>query len=495
MDIPYAINLTNFVSTPQGVAVREGNRRWATGITGYVKSLMAYNAVPPATDKLYAAAGSTIYDVTTGGAATVALTGLLEDNWSHTNFTGTAGHYLVMCNGTDAPRHYNGTSWVTWVYNASPATPGQIAGISDPSRFESVTVHQRRLWFVEKNSTVGWYLPINSIGGTAVSFDFGSLFPRGGRLVSLASWSMNGGTGMQNYLVAVSSEGDVVIYEGTDPSNSTLWTLKGTWRLGAPVSNRCFMQFGGDVLLLCQDGLLPLSKNLQATTTEAALTDAIRPTISSLTLSQAGLDGWQVQDYLARNLLILNVPQINPENNVQFIYNTITGGWSVFTGWPAQCWATFGDQVYFGGNGYVQQAFIGYKDNCDLDGSGGDVYTAFAQQAFSYFEKPGVKKRFVRAKPNFITQTGAPNIRIGCNVDWYVRAPEDLSSAAYTPYDIWGNGVWGVALWSSGGLTNHNVWQTLGAIGYSGALVIAVSVLSETLWLSTEWEMEPGGSR
>jgi hypothetical protein len=504
MELQYAVNLTNFVSTPQGVSAREGYRTHATGISGYVNTLMTYNAVPPIANKMFAAAGSRIYDATLPQAATEVVTGLLSSQWSHINYTGTAGHYLVVCNGVDAPRHFNGTAWVTWSNVAAGAatTPGQVEPSSTVTgsvvptlaKFESVISHQKRLWFVEKNSSRAWYLPINSIGGTASFFDFGALFPRGGTLAALTSWSMNGGTGMQNCLVAISSMGDLVIYNGTDPSDSTKWTLEGTWRLGAPVGNRCFLQYGGDTLLLSQDGLMPLSKYMQQTTNQSALTDSIRPTLSALTTSQRGLSGFQIHDYLARNLLILNIPQINPDANIQFIFNTITGGWSLFTGWPAQCWATLGDKVYFGSNGAVSLAFIGYKDAATSAGTGGNTYYATAQQAFSYFEKPGVKKRFVRAKVNLLTASGKPSVRIACRVNWSMEPPQTIGSATGADSSSWGTAVFGAAKWSGAGLVNSDDWQTLGPIGYSGSLSLAFPVNSETLWLATDWEIELGGS-
>jgi hypothetical protein len=491
----YAINLTNFVASPQGVAVRQGYKAHATGINGYVNTLMPYNAIPPVSNRLFAAAGSRIYDATYEGDATESVTDLISDQWSHVNFTATAGHYLVITNGLDAPRHWNGTSWTTWTNVTTPSAPGQFSGFPLLSKLDGVISHQRRLWFVERNSSKGWYAPINSVGGALISFDFGPQFPRGGTLAALASWSMNGGTGMQNYLVAISSVGDTVIYEGVDPSDSTKWSLKGSWRLGAPIGNRCFLPFGGDVLVVTQDGLMPLSKYMQTVTRTEALTDNIRPTLTSLISSQRGLPGFQIHDYPARNLLILNVPQVNPDANVQFVYNTITGGWSLFTGWPAQCWGTLGDQVFFGNDGTVSLAFSGYKDGAGVDGNGGNIYTATAQQAFNYFEKPGIKKRFVRAKVNLLSASGRPNVRIGCNVDWSTASPVNLGSASATSASIWGIDTFGDAEWSGAGLINSNDWQTLGPIGYAGSLVIAVAVLSETVWHSTEWELEPGGSR
>lgn len=494
----FADNLTNWVCSPNGVTVREGYRNYADGIDGYVETLMPYSSVGNYQDRMFAAAGSKIVDVTDPGVAVTTgfstQAGLNSAQWSHTNFTGAAGHYLIMTNGIDAMRHWDGQAWVTWTTVAGPANAvGQLVGIA-PDQFNFVISHQKRLWFVQKNSTKAWYLPINSIGGEAIAFDFGAQFPRGGKLVALNSWSLNGGTGMQNYLVAISSSGDTVIYEGTDPSDATKWSAKGVWRLGAPVGNRCFMNYGGDSLLLTQDGLMPLSKYMQSTNTRDALTDTIRDTISRLTNSQQGLTGFQVHDYLARNLLILNIPQINPDANIQFIYNTITGGWSLFNGWPAQCWATLGNQVYFGAHGKVCLAFVGYKDNADANGVGGDVYTAFALQSSNDFEKPGQKKRFTRAKVNLRTASGVPNVKLACNVDYDSSPPGSIGTAIPQTNASWGSGFWGRSEWAASGLQNFNEWQTLGPIGYSGAIVIAISVLAETLWISTDWEIELGGN-
>jgi len=502
MDPGYAINLTNFVASPQGVSVRRGFRTWAT-MDGNVETLMPYRGTTTGGDRLFSAGNGVIWNATAGGSATSVLSGMTRNVWSHLNFAATAGHYLVICNGADAPRHYDGSGWVTWTYVASPSTPGQVGpptgggtNIGDVAKFESVISHQRRLWFVERDSSRGWYLDINSIGGGATSFDFGPLFPRGGKLVALTSWSMNGGTGMQNYLVAASSQGDVVIYEGTDPSNASAWSLKGTWTLGAPISNKCFLQHGGDVLYLCQDGLVPLSQNLQSTTNTASLTDAIRSLVSQMTTTFGSLSGWQLQAILSENLLLINVPQIVQANNFQFVFNTITGGWSTFSGWPATCWATLGGSIYFGTTNKVCAAFVGFRDGAAADGTGGSVYTATAQQAFNYFglDHRGKKKRFIRAKPDLLTTSGTPNILIACNTDFSSDPPTEIGSAIPVADALWGTGIWDSSVWAGSSGQNYNAWQTLGNIGYCASLTISLSVLSETEWIATEWEIELGGS-
>lgn len=492
MGISYATNLTNFIATPQGVSVREGNRDWATGMPGYVNTVMPYKSVAGGSDKLFAAVGDEIYDVTSSGAVGApVLTGLLSDKWDYVNFGAAAGQVLVISNGLDAVKHWNGSVWITWTTVATPSTPGQISGVS-PNVLGGVISHQRRLWFVQTGTSVAWYTPVNSIGGAMQSFDFGPLFIRGGTLKAIISWTVNNANGMQNRLVAVSEEGDVVIYSGTDPSDDTKWQLEGTWRLGAPVDEKCFFNKGGDVLYLCTEGLVPLSKYLQTVNTTVAISDNIQPTISSLAQTQAGLYGWQIYDYLDRNVIILNVPQIDPDSNVQLIYNTITGGWSLFTGWGAQCWATLGTEIFFGANGKVVRAFKGYRDNADVDGEGGDTYTASAQSAYNYFEKRAVNKYMKMARINIISSTTSPSLSIACNMDFSVSPPDSVASPPSSNTSVWNTAIWNSGVWTDT-LATFNEWQSISGVGYCASISLAIQVSSETVWVSTDWVFEEGG--
>lgn len=498
----FADTLINFIASPNGVAARQGYKEYATGLTGLVETIMPYNA-GVGKNKLFAVHGVEnnykFADITNPGAAILTgistQSGLKSTRWSHTNYGTAAGQYLIACNGVDPARHWNGDEWTVWqnVPSGEANLPGKINGI-EPSKFASVISHQQRLWFVEENSTRAWYLGVGLLGGAAKSFDFGQLFQRGGKLVALASWTMNGGDGMQNMLVAISSTGDTVIYEGTDVATAGNFTLQGTWRLGAPVGPNCFLQFGGDTLLLSYDGLVPLSKFMQTTTTSPALSDTIRQTITALLNELGSLPGFQLQDYLQQNLLILNVPQINPMRNFQLVFNTITGGWSVFQGWPAQCFAQQNDLILFGALGKVYQAFVGYRDAAALDGTGGEYYIASAQQSQNNFEKPGRRKRFVRGKVNIQSAAQTPDIKIACNVDYDMTPPDDTGTPATVVGSVWDSGRWDQSSWGSNTLTNYNQWITLGKIGYTGAIVLAISVKAETLWISTDWEIELGSS-
>lgn len=494
MDPEYAINLTNWVAAPGGPKVRSGYRIHATGLPSYVETLAPYTSTSVGGNRVFAWSSTSIYNVTSSGAVGAAVvTGLTNARWSYVNMTGSAGQYLVCANGTDAVRHYNGTSWTTWTTVGSPANPGEISGVS-VATLKHPMVHQRRLWFVEANSSKGWYLPINSVGGAANYIDFGPAFPRGGALAHLASWSLDGGQGLRNLLVAVSVNGDVVIYEGTDPSNLATFSISGTWRLAAPGCDKPLFQFGGDVLYLSMDGLMPLSEYMQDKQTAVALSDAIRPTLGALTLTQSGLHGWQLHDVLSENLLVVNVPQINPTDNFQFVFNTITRGWSVFSGWAAQCWATLGNTHYFGGYQQVCIAFSGTKDGAASDGTGGSIYTAAGQQAGSYLSEHARarNKHCTAMRLNLTTASPNPTVALAINVDFDRTPPSSIGAAVPITQSLWDTASWDAATWG-GGLSNYNAWQSVAAHGYWVSPVVAVSVLGETQWDSTDVMFELGG--
>lgn len=502
MNNTYALSLNNFVCKPYGVQVRQGYKRHVTGIVdsinqaSFVDTLMPYIGTIPNNNKLFAASASFIFDATIVGTTTPTKvrTGFTSSKWSSTNFAIPSGHYMICANGLDATQMFDGTSWTAFSQVSSPTAPGQVSG-SNPNNWTYVLAHQQRLWFIEKESTRCGYLPVQSLGGTAQILDLGAYFPRGGKLVAIGSWSLDSGAGMQEHFVAISSAGDVVIYTGYDPSTVDTWSLAGTYQFGSPVGSNPFVKYGGDLLVITQDGLVPLSKALQSARVNSsiAVSNSIDSLINSYITSFSSLYGWQVINYPGHNTLILNVPQVDRSSNQQLVMSTITGGWSQFQGIPAQCWAVFNDELYFGGYGMVGKAFSGYTDNAGFDGSGGISITGTAQQAFSYFETPGTKKKFNMVRP-VIMSTGTPTVSVGCNVDYDMTPIQGNPVPANSVgVGLWDFVTWDSAVWGGQTFTFQN-WQPISAIGYAASLTISISSMVETTWVSTDWIIEKGGT-
>ncbi len=107
-----AVVLNNFFPTPSQIQLRKGYTQYATGITGQVDTLMQYSG--GSSSKMFAAAGSTIYDVSTAGAATSVVTGQGSDRLQYVNASTAGGNFLTAVNGTDAALIYDGTTWVKY---------------------------------------------------------------------------------------------------------------------------------------------------------------------------------------------------------------------------------------------------------------------------------------------------------------------------------------------------------------------------------------------
>lgn len=479
MDPRYAVQMDNLFPLTTEVMLRKGRIDWATGLPGATDTVAAYNSTT--TSKLFAASGTGIYDVTSGGAVGAAVvTGLTSIRLQHVNYATSAGSFLYLVNGVDKPNFYDGTAWVKVDAASTPA----ITGVTTTLLIH-VNIFKTRLFFIETNSMRCWYLPVNSIGGAANSLDLSSVFSKGGKLIQMGTWSLDAGVGMDDYAAFISSRGQVAIYRGTDPSDATKWLLVGVFDLGAPIGNRALAKFGGDLVTLTYDGIVPMSKLLQSATINNAqsLTYTIQQAISDAVEAFNANFGWEMEVFPTAGMLILNVP-ISSSLSHQYVMNTITGAWCRFKDWNATSWELYRDEIYFGTSTKVCKAWSGTSDQSTN-------INAECIQAFSYFGSPGRFKRFTAIRPIFQADN-SPSIAVGLNVDFdlatQVAAPS-VTPITTSVYDTatWDSGVWG------GSLLPVKPWRTVAAAGYSAATHIVVASQGVDLrWDATDFIYESG---
>lgn len=479
MDARYAVLMDNFFPLTTEVMQRKGRVDWATGLPGVTDTLAAYNSTTG--NKLFAASGTGIYDVTTQGAVGAAVvTGLTSIRLQHVNYATSAGSYLYLVNGVDKPNLYDGTSWVKVDAVSVPA----ITGVTTTLLIH-VNIFKTRLFFVEAASMRCWYLPVNSIGGAAASLDLSSVFSKGGKLIQMGTWSLDAGIGMDDYAVFLSSRGQVAIYRGTDPSDATKWLLVGVYDLGAPIGSRALAKFGGDLITLTFDGIVPLSKLLQSATINNAqtLTYTIQQAISDAVNAFSAIFGWEMEVFPDAGMLIMNVP-ISATLSHQYVMNTITGAWCRFKDWNASSWELFKDEMYFGTSTKVCKAWSGFTDQ-------GANITAECIQAFSYFGSPGKFKRFTAIRP-ILQADNTPSIGIGLNVDFDLTATVNFPSSAPITASVWDTALWDSGIWG-GSLLPIKSWRGVAATGYAAAMhILSASQNVDLRWDATDFIYETG---
>lgn len=474
MDTLDAVQLTNLFPTVNNVVLRGGYTKYSTGITGQIQTLMGYSS--GATNKLFAIAGTSIYDCTAGGAVGAAVkTGLSNAKWEYTNVTTPAGGYIYAVNGVDAPLLYNGTTW----------TNPNIVNVNS-STLSNITIFKNQVWFTQAATLKAWYLRTLSVSGNADYIDMSSVAQLGGYLVACGTWTIDAGYGVDDNLVFITSNGEVIVYSGTDPSDATKWALVGVWRIGKPVGKRCLMKYGGDMIILTYNGLYPLAASLQSSRLDPriALSDKIQGAFSAATQSYGENFGWDISFDPKHNALTVNVP-VQEGQQQQYVMNNITKAWCNFEGQAANCWTMFENEPYWGGNGFVAHAWDdNYAD--DVSDIGG-----YALQAFNYFDARGVKKYFTRARPSIFTN-GAPSIFIGLNMDFDLA--DTTAALSFSPQVSakWDVAKWDVDYWSTDNVITNN-WQGVTGIGYcAGTQFKTASQGITILWASTDIVYQQG---
>lgn len=474
-----AVILDNMFPTPTSVNTRNGSKNWATGLPGWAETVMHYSSA--IAQKLFAASITSIFDVTSQGAVGAGVvTGLTNARFQFVNVGTPGGAYLVAVNGADKLRGFDGTSW--WIDGDGTH---DITGF-DTSTAIQINLFKNRLWMVQQGTMMVWYLGVQSIAGAASSIDFSTLFPLGGYLVAMANWTIDNISGINDYAVFITSQGEFAVFTGTDPSSATTWSLVGVFRIGSPVGDRPFIKVGSDVLLICADGIFPLSQALL--TSRSDIQKSISDKIINLINADVGMYksnfGWQIILYPLGQKLIVNVPQVENGVQYQYVMNTRNQSWCRFVGWNAACFEFFNDNLFYGGDGVVVQADIGTDDN-------GSNISTDAQQAYSYFQQQGRVKRFTMARPIF-QAPGKLTAAIALNVDFNSQIPMSTPSFSGSSGSPWGS-PWNVSPWGSVvGLIKE--WQTVTGLGYAGALRMRLAIQGFTAqWMSTDYVFEPGG--
>lgn len=469
MDPKRAPILNNWVPRPGWVELRKGCFPWVfLDDETAVETLMVRRA--GSTEQMFAAAGDTIYDISDIATSPVAITGLNSARWQYTNFTPALGTTVIqLCNGVDTLRQYNGSAW------SVPAITGLPGGLTT-SAIINIHAQKRRLWYVLTNgagggSTVAAFMPTDAITGAIDgTLDLGANWGKGGHLVAIADWTVDGSTGPQDYMVFISSRGQVTIFSGVDPTDATNWSLAGTFDLAPPIGLRCAYKIGSDVGIITQQGVIPLSQALPYETGASrsiSITARIQNAMAVAAENGKDLFGWQLISFAPETIALLNVPQVEGNTQVQYVMNSLTGAWCQFTGWNANCFEIYGNQLFYGGNlGEIMRAFTG---SADFD----QPISADMQCAYNYFDEPGRLKRMTAIQP-FITagQTVIPFISVDADfiIQTQVAPVQILSGGA-----LWDTAIWDTSVWF-GSVVQTVDWLSAQALGHALAVHMTLNI-------------------
>ena len=459
-----AASLVNWFPETSFVRVRNGSAQYsATGFGASVETIIPYSGL---TDQLFVAAGAGIWNVTGGGPASLGVGGFTNSHFSFSQISTVGGKFLTVVNGFDTPQQFNGSTWSAFTATGGPASLASL---------KATTTYRERLWFIQVNSTLLWYLPTQSITGAMASIDVGADMKFGGSLIAIGTWTAEVASGVIEFLVLASSEGEIVIYQGSNPADSTNWSLLGTFKLSPPLGgDRCLMNIGGDLAIMTNDAVIPISKAIQldpAASDIASITKNIAPAwLDIVQTVGATASGWQFIVFPRRRMAIVNVP--DPAGLYQLAVNTETKAWCQFQGMLARCWGVWNNNLFFGTvDGYVMQADYGSNDN-------GSAIVANMVGAWQRGDGAATKQ------PTLVTLdvnygVGA-SFFAGASVDYNAITPTSPANPM-TPASsaLWDVAVWDVDVWP-GSAPNRLVAAANCPTGVVVAPVVSVSLQGET---------------
>jgi hypothetical protein len=478
-----AILLDNYFPALGSVKLRKGYRVHTTGGMGGDQVDTLAEWAGSASRKLIGCANGNIYNCSTFNTTASSLaSGYTSDRWQTVMFRGS----LHFANGADAPQAFDGTSI------SAPAWTGPTL-----TTLIHVNIYRSRMYFVEKESFSVWYGGVNAVSGALTEFDMQSLFKKGGQLSFMATWTRDSGQGMDDLAVFVSDQGELLVYQGAYPNDST-WSLIGRFETLRPVSRRSYVGLGADVLVSTYGGIIPLTAVMHyglGEQTNYSISKKIDGILPETTAVYGANFGWEMLIYPNGDYGLINVPLAVGANaqSWQFVWNTSTGAWCRFKGQNALTWTLYNDRPYFGtASGTVMQADYGSSDGStgalEIDGS---AIMADVQGAYHAYGSPGRLKRFLNIQPLVATNNDL-TLSLEMFVDYRNRFLDAVASSSA------GGAIWDVAAWDdedwSDATVTGNAWYGASGVGHVGSIRMA------SLTTSNEIEIqgfnvifEPGG--
>lgn len=459
--------------TGQGIGIIDGTATWKfyegkwTATTAYAAGAVVTNSTSPVR----------LYVCTTGGTS-----------------AGAGGPIGTGTGITD-----NTAVW-SYVGDYSPPvgmslSDQQLGFTGTPNRFVQPCFWKSRLWFTEKDTSRAWYMPVNAIFGTASSFDFGVRMRAGGDLKGLYNWSYDAGRGMDTALVGISSSGDIVIYEGTDPSSVSTFGLKGSWSVGAvPYGRRFATDFGGELLIMSLLGLVPLSRLVvgQPVLDSLYVTEKVSNFFQLAASTNRLLQGWQVLLHPSEGALMLLLPTADdsPCNPLVMASNK---SWWPYRDLPIYSAQVWNGQTYFGTTDGRLCQITGYVDGVTL--ADPDEYSPVQFSGLTGFSNLGNARQKViqLIRPTVLAQTTNTAMQATARYRFNTQepAPPDAASLGVSG-NAWDVAIWDGAVWG-GDYAPIDRFSSGGGMGRDVAVAFRGSAVGRTVIVSLDVLYEEGG--
>jgi len=429
---------------------------------------------PAVDENILFASGTSVYEI---GNETAIYTGLTSGRLVSCFYK----NYSFIVNGTANIYSYDGTDFDLYT---------DFTGIAVGDLITNTFISKDRVWFVYKatdGSSGVYYGDLGAISGALGKLPLN--FVGGGVCIMGGNFSQDSGVGLDDMTYFISNNGDVLIYTGIDfgVSPDDPFRLIQNFSISKPLGNRATENVNADVLVMTQNGLESLARNLAADRANIApISDKINRFISQLT-GQFDSYGWDLKYFKKMGCLWLSTPTGN--SYILNIKDPTPKGEFAWTSFDINCNAlgVYNNDLYFTNlSGFYK--YGGY--NGDDTGSGSQTILCALEQApndLGYQDE----KQFLALKPYFESQSTI-EYQTAVIVDF--ERQERYYTPDYQPLSgtAWNTTPWNSFSWYVGDTVNSQPRDLIAKTGVRLSLGIRFEAKQKVKILSNEILVELG---
>jgi len=445
MDPASALELTNIFPGAGAPTVRLGYTTFTTGgatIPSTPIRFMHEYSLKDTTAQLIAGTDTALYSISSTGVVTDitrAAGAYSAGSWNKELFAGN----IYLCNGTNEPQVYIGIGGTGKAINITGT--GVTGG---NTTLAQVSSYRERLYFAQKNTMLMWYdKTVKSTLATGspgmASYDFQYIFRRGGYLLFTGSYTNNKGLGAQDYFMAVSSEGEIVMYTGNSPDDAN-WTLVAHFIIGKPLGRKAYVRVNQDVWIITQQGVIPVSALFETDPEQATniVSLKINPLITQYSTQASSTELWGGFFWPQGRRVYITLPD-SASSATLLVYAIDTKSWTQFvlySGEHAVASCKFLNLPFYGSNtGAIYQGETGYADAVTATTSQSIAFSC--RTAFSFYGARGNYKAFKDIRPLLRGKRGV-TLNLGLDTDFKRSSVLTQVTTPSAKFTAWGS-KWG----------------------------------------------------
>lgn len=244
----------------------------------------------------------------------------------------TNSGFVLIADGNGLPVRYGADGFTTATFTAAEGP--------DPAECDGILSHHDRIYLWKTGGDLEFLVgDVGAVQGPMSRFNLGTLGNITGSIKCAVSLTLDAGHGMNDVLCIITTTGQMVIYEGLDPTDEQDWRLTARIEGAAPVGPRAFCQIGADAWMLTAQGPVSIGQAVRESVL-ALVSDLARPVADDIAAAvEEGAAEWQM--FMARDGSMVVINRYSGGTARQFIYYMDSKAWAT-ADYPARDWHNLG---------------------------------------------------------------------------------------------------------------------------------------------------------